>query len=256
VESRYGLSVVTNTSLPAGSVQRVAGTLQKHDATPTFFGDPAANAGSLLFTNGTALTTGNLGVRLELDAGFTVEGWMKWDGGADRSVQALAGTRFDTEAGWVLPAVGTANRVLFGVPAGWLLTLEKRGSDTAFHIACNTVVTNIFTGGDAVIDADLAILPAAQVAGQWRHVALPYEPDTDDRGQWTFCFDGVKTGAATNAVAPFFNHESHRFLLGGRAGGTDSFDGLLDCWRASGGLVASEDLLYFSIPRGTLIRVQ
>jgi len=66
----------------------------------------------------------------------------------------------------------------------------------------------------------------------------------------------VKTGAATNAVAPFFNHESHRFLLGGRAGGTDSFDGLLDCWRASGGLVASEDLLYFSIPRGTLIRVQ
>ena len=257
VEPRYALGVATNTAPPAGSLRRVAGTLPKYDTTPGFIGDPAVDAGSLLFTNGTALTVGNLGGRLELDRPFTVEGWMNWDGGAVRAVQALAGTRFDTETGWLLPSVGAGvNRMLFGVSSGWLLTLEKRGADAAFHIACNTAVTNVFTAGDAVIDADLAVLPAAQVAGQWRHVALAYEPDANDRGQWTFYFDGVKAGSATNAVAPFFNHESHRFLLGGRAGGTNSFDGLLDCWRASSGLRAPADFLYFSVQRGTLIRVQ
>lgn len=256
VEPRYALGVATNTASPAGSLRRVAGTLSKYDATPGFIGDPAANAGSLLFTNGTALTTGNLGVKLELDTGFTVEGWMNWDGGAARDVQSLAGTRFDTEAGWVLPAVGTANRALFGVPSGWLLTLEKRGTAAAFHIACNTVVTNVFTASDAVIDADLAVFPRTQLTGLWRHVALTYAPNVEDRGRWTLYLDGVETGSVTNAMAPFFNHESHRFLLGGRAGGTDSFDGLLDCWRASSGLIAPEGLLYFSIPRGTLIRVQ
>lgn len=256
VEPRYTLGVATNTASPVGSRQRVAATLLKTDATPGFVGDPAANTGALLFTNGTALTVGNLGVKLEFDKPFTVEGWMKWDGSASRDVQALAGTRFDTESGLLLPPVGTANRLLFGVTSGWLLSLEKRGTDAAFHIACSTAVTNAFTGSDVVIDADLAVLPAAQLAGQWRHVALAYEPDVADCGRWTFYLDGVEKGGLTNAVAPFFNHESHRFLLGGRAGGAESFDGLLDSWRASTGLVASENLLYFSIPRGTLITVQ
>lgn len=256
VEPRYGLGVATNTAPPAGSVQRVAGTLLKVDTTPDFIGDPAANAGSLLFTNGTALTSGNLGVRLELDTPFTVEGWMKWDGSAPRDIQALAGTRFDTESGWLLPPVGTANRALFGVPSGWLLTLEKRGANVAFHLGCNTAVTNVFTGSDVVIDADLAVLPAAQVADRWRHVALAYASDAADRGQWTLYLDGVETGSATHAEAPFFNHESHRFLLGGRAAGETSFDGRLDCWRVSSGLVKPEELLYFSVIRGTFIRVQ
>jgi hypothetical protein len=256
VDTRYGLGVATNTAPPAGSGQRVAGTLLKVDTTPAFIGDPAANTGSLLFTNGTALTTGNLGVRLELDTAFTVEGWIKWDGNAPRDIQALAGTRFDTESGWLLPPVGTANRALFGVPAGWLLTLEKRGTDVAFHLACNTAVTNVFTGSDTVIDADLTVLPAAQVAGRWRHVALVYEPDVADRGRWTFYLDGVEAGSATHSEAPFFNHESHRFLLGGRAAGETSFDGRLDCWRVSSGLVKPEDLLYFYVMRGTFIRVQ
>jgi hypothetical protein len=257
VEPRYALGTAPDTASPAGSLQRVAGTLLKHDTTPGFTGDPAANAGSLLFTNGTALATGNLGVRLELDAPFTVEGWMKWDGGATREVQTLAGTRFDTETGLLLPPVGTANRVLFGIPSGWLLTLEKRGADTAFRIACDTAATNAFTGGTAVIGADLALLPAAQLAGRWRHVALAYDPAVDDnRGQWTLYLDGVETGSAANAHTPFLNHESPRFLLGGRAGGADSFDGLLDCWRASGGIRGAEDLLYFNVQRGTLLRVQ
>jgi len=256
VEPRYALGVATNTASPVGSTRRVAARLLKYDATPGFIGDPAANAGSLLFTNGTALTVGNLGAKLELDAPFTVEGWMNWNGGADRDVQALAGTRFDTESGLLLPPVGTANRMLFGVTSGWLLTLEKRGTDAAFHIACNTIVTNAFTGSDVVIDADLAALPAAQLAGEWRHVVLAYEPDVADCGRWTFYLDGVAKGTVTNAVAPFFNHENHRFLLGGRAGGAESFDGLLDTWRVSDGLVAPDGLLYFNIPRGTLIRVQ
>jgi hypothetical protein len=256
VEPRYALGLATNTAPPAGSTQRIAGTLFKHDTTPTFIGDPAANAGSLLFTNGTALTTGNLGVRLELDTPFTVEGWMKWNGGATRSVQALAGTRFDTETGLLLPPVGTANRVQFGIPAGWLLTLEKRGADAAFHLACDTAVTNVFTGSTRLIGADLAILPAAQLAGRWRHVALAYDPAVDDCGQWTLYLDGAAVGVASNPAAPFVHHESPRFLLGGRANGTDSFDGLLDCWRVSSGLVALEDLLYFDVLRGTLIRVQ
>ncbi len=256
VDPRYTLGVATNTASPAGRVKRVARTLLKVDATPGFIGDPAANAGSLLFTNGTGLTVGNLGVRLELDTPFTVEGWMNWEGSAPREVQALAGTRFDTETGWLLPPVGTANRALFGVPSGWLLTLQKRGADVAFHIACGTAATNDFTGSTVVIDADLAVLPAARLSGQWRHVALVYDPAVNDRGQWTLYLDGIKAGSIAHAAAPFFNHDSHRFLLGGRAGGTDSFDGLLDCWRVSSGLRGREDLLYFNLWRGTLIRVQ
>lgn len=256
VEPRYALGVATNTAAPAGSGRGVAGTLPTYDTTPGFIGDPSVNAGSLLFTNGTALTTGNLGVRLELDTPFTVEGWMKWDGGAARDVQSLAGTRFDTESGWLLPPVGTANRALFGIPSGWLLTLEKRGTDVAFRIACDTAATNVFTGSDAVIDADLAVLPSAQLAGRWRHVALAYNPAVSDRGLWTLYLDGVEAGSATNATASFFNHDSHRFLLGGRAGGADSFDGQLDCWRVSSGLVDPEALLYFYVMRGTFIRVQ
>jgi hypothetical protein len=256
VDPRHALAVATTTAPPAGSVQRVAGTLLKVDATPGFIGDPAANAGSLLFTNNTALTTGNLGVRLELDTAFTVEGWMKWDGNAPRDIQALAGTRFDTETGLLLPPVGTANRVCFGIPAGWLLTLEKRGADAAFRIACDTAVTNAFTGSDLVIDADLAVLPAAQLAGRWRHVALAYDPDFNERGRWTLYLDGRETGTAVNPAAPFVNPESPRFLLGGRAGGAESFDGLLDSWRVSDGLVAPDALLYFSVLRGTLISIQ
>lgn len=256
VEPRYALGVATNTAAPAGSGRGVAGTLPTYDTTPGFIGDPSVNAGSLLFTNGTALTTGNLGVRLELDTPFTVEGWMKWDGGAARDVQSLAGTRFDTESGWLLPPVGTANRALFGIPSGWLLTLEKRGTDVAFRIACDTAATNVFTGSDAVIDADLAVLPSAQLAGRWRHVALAYNPAVSDRGRWTLYLDGVEAGSATNATASFFNHDSHRFLLGGRAGGADSFDGQLDCWRVSSGVVDPEALLYFYVMRGTFIRVQ
>ncbi len=256
VDPRYTLGVATNTLSPAGSVNRVAGVMLKTDATPGFIGDPAVNSGSLLFTNGTGLTTGNLGVKLELDTPFTVEGWMKWDGSAARDVQAVAGTYFDIEAGILLPPVGTANRLLFGVPAGWLLTLEKRGSDAAFHLACSTVVTNGYTGGTGVIDADLAVLPAEQLTGRWRHVALTYDPDVADRGQWSFYLDGEETCAVTNAAAPFLNHESHRFLLGGRAEGTESFDGLIDAWRVSDGLVSPDDLLYFSVLRGTLISVQ
>jgi len=256
VDARYALAAVTNTAAPAGSLRRVAGTLPTFDATPGFIGDPAANAGSLLFTNGTALTTGSLGVKLELDGPFTAEGWLRWYGSAARDVQTLAGTRFDTETGLLLPPVGTANRVLFGVPAGWLLTLEKRGADVAFHIACDTAVTNAFTGSTAVIDADLAVLPAAQLANRWRHIALSYASDVDDRGQWTLYLDGLEAGSATHAAAPFVNHESHRFLLGGRAGGTNSLDGLLDCWRVSSGLRNPNELLYFGVQRGTVIRVQ
>lgn len=257
VEPRFALGVATNTAPPEGRSQGVAKALLAYDTTPAFVGDPAANAGALRFTNGTALTSGNLGAKLELDKPFTVEGWMKWDGGAERGVQTLAGTRFDLEAGIQLPPVGTASRILYQVPSGWLLSLEKRGSDVAFCIACNTAVTNVYTGTELIIDADLAVLPGSQLAGRWRHVALAYDPSADDdRGRWTLYLDGVAAGAVLNAVSPFFNHESHRFLIGGRAGGAQSFDGLLDCWRVSSGLVNPDDLLYFSVVRGTLIRVQ
>lgn len=255
VDPRHALVSGTNAA-PAGSQQRVAGTLLKFDTTPTFIGDPAANAGSLRFTNASALVTGNLGMRLELDTPFTVEGWMRWEGGAARAVQALAGTHFDTVSGILLPPVGTANRVLYGIDAGWLLTLEARGADAAFHLACTTPAPNPFTGSATVIDADLAVLPAADLAGRWVHVAVTYDPAVNDGGRWTLLLNGVSAGTATHAQASFASHESPRFLLGGRADGTQSFDGLLDGWRVSSGIVDPDELLHFSVLRGTLLRVQ
>jgi len=255
VDPRHTLGIGTNAA-PAGSLQRVTGTLPKFDTTPAFIGDPAANAGSLRFTNASALVTGNLGVRLELDTPFTVEGWMRWEGGAARAVQTLAGTHFDTVSGILLPPVGSFNRVLYGIDAGWLLTLEARGADAAFRLACTTPAPNPFTGSATVIDADLAVLPAADLAGRWIHVAINYDPTVNDGGQWTLLLNGVSAGTATHTQASFASHESPRFLLGGRADGTQSFDGLLDSWRVSSGIVAPDDLLFFSVMRGTLLRVQ
>jgi len=257
VDTRYSLGSSTSLAPVAGSTERCRATILNPDTTPGFIGNPAANAGSVLITNGAALAVGNLGNRAELDSSFTVEGWMKWDGNASRDIQALAGTRFDTESGWLLPPVGSANRVLFDVPSGWLLTLEKRGADVAFHIACETAVTNVYTLDTTVIDADLATQPASTLAATWHHVALVYNAASmDSRGRWTLFVDGVEQGTADNAVTPFYNTESHQFLLGGQASGTTSFDGLLDCWRVSSGTLDPAQFLYVKVFGGTVIMIQ
>jgi hypothetical protein len=256
VDTRYSLSSATAVAPVAGSTDRCRAIILNPDTTSGFIGNPTANLGSVLMTNATALTVGNLGNQMELDTAFTVEGWMKWESNASRDIQALAGTRFDTDSGWLLPPVGPANRVLFEVPSGWLLTLEKRGADVAFHIACNTIVTNIFTASDTVVDADLATLPLSAVAGSWHHVALTYEPDVADVGRWTLFIDGVEQGAVDNAVTPFYNTGSHRFLLGGQASGTTSFDGNLDSWRVTGGVLDPAQMLYVKVFGGTIILVK
>jgi hypothetical protein len=255
VDSRYSLDNATNAT-GAGSISQCRTTILNPDTSIEFSGDPAANTGSVLMTNRTALVVGNLGNRLELDRTFTVEGWMKWNNSDDRDVQAIAGTKFETEAGFFLPPVGSANRILYNTPAGWLLTLEKSDTTVAFHIACNTIVTNIFTASDIVVDAELASLPLSAVAGGWHHIALTYEPDVNDRGRWTFFLDGLAAGSAENAVVPFYNHESHQFLLGGQAAGTTSFDGRLDCWRVSSGMLDAAQMLYVKVFGGTIIMVK
>ncbi|MFO7936646.1 MAG: LamG-like jellyroll fold domain-containing protein [Kiritimatiellia bacterium] len=255
VDSRYSLNNATNAAV-AGSTVQCRSSILNPDASEDFNGDPASNQGSVLITNRSALTVGNLGTRLELDRAFTIEGWMKWNNDDARNIQSIAGTKFDTESGTYLPPVGTANRILYSVDSGWLLTLEKSGDNAAFHISCTTAVTNEYTSGTEIIDADLAVLSSSSIENSWVHIALTYEPDENDVGRWTLYLDGEESGAAYNAAAPFHNHDSHRFLLGGQNPGETSFDGYLDCWRVSAGLLSAEDLLYVHIPGGTVILVK
>ena len=223
VESRY--SFIPDGFAPSGSSEQCRRSVPFPDTSTNFIGDAKANAGSAAFT-ANYLRVQNLGNRVELDRAFTVEGWMKWNGEADGTPQTLVGTQFDTDY-------------------GWRLTLEKSDRSAVFRLYCATPAQTPLLNTCLAYDA-------ASLAGAWHHVALTFTPRRNDTGTWELFVDGKSVATAANLFYPSVLTQNHWFMLGGRTGGTETFSGLLDCWRVSEGALTSDQMLY-RVPGGTLI---
>ena len=229
VEPRYGFAL--DAFAPAASAAQFKRFVPVPDTTPGFIGNPRANAGSAAFDSANYLRVQSLGIRVEMNCAFTVEGWMFWSNRAARAVQTIAGTRFDATY-------------------GWRLSLEKNGSTAAFRLFCRT------PNQTPLIDATFAF-DAAGLADAWHHLALTFTPRRNDTGTWELFVDGVSVGTLENIFYPAVPHWSHWFALGGQADGTDSsFDGLLDCWRVSEGARTPDTFLYLGYDRGTLLKIR
>lgn len=217
VEPRYSFAL--DAYAPLASEAQFKRFVPVPDTTPGFIGDPRTNAGSAAFDSTNYLRVQSLGIRVEMDCAFTVEGWMFWSNRAARAVQTIAGTRFDATY-------------------GWRLSLEKNGDAAAFRLFCRT------PNQTPLIDATFAF-DAAGLADAWHHLALTFTPRRNDTGTWELFVDGVSVGTLENIFYPAVFHQSHWFALGGQADGTDSsFDGLLDCWRVSEGARTPDTFLY------------
>lgn len=229
VEPRYSFAL--DAYAPLASEAQFKRFVPVPDTTPGFIGDPRTNAGSAAFDSTNYLRVQSLGIRVEMDCAFTVEGWMFWSNRAARAVQTIAGTRFDATY-------------------GWRLSLEKNGDAAAFRLFCRT------PNQTPLIDATFAF-DAAGLADAWHHLALTFTPRRNDTGTWELFVDGVSVGTLENIFYPAVPHRSHWFALGGQADGTDSsFDGLLDCWRVSEGARTPDTFLYLGYDRGTLLKIR
>ena len=99
-------------------------------------------------------------------------------------------------------------------------------------------------------DGELA--GADSLNGCWRHVAVAYSLASGNRGRWEVFLDGRSLGTADNAVVPeAVDGFKGRYGIGAQTGYT-SFDGMLDCWRVSDGVLDPTDFLYTS-PKGMTI---
>jgi hypothetical protein len=227
VEPRY--SFIPDAYVPAGSTAQFKRFVPVPDTSASFIGDPRANAGSAAFT-ADYLRIQNLGYRVELDRAFTVEGWMFWSNQTAVAVQTLAGTRFDSDY-------------------GWRLTLNTNGVTATFGLFCQA------PGRTPVLNTSFPY-EAAALAGGWHHLALTYTPRRNDTGAWELFVDGTSAGTASNLFYPTTLQQSHWFMLGGRSGGTEAFDGLLDCWRVSEGALTPDQFLYLGYGTGTILLLQ
>lgn len=227
VEPRY--SLMPDAFAPVGSAAQFKRFVPVPDTTDGFIGDPRTNDGSAAFDGTDYLRIQNLGYRLELDRPFTVEGWMLWSNQTATAVQTLAGTRFDKDY-------------------GWRLALRKDGGAAAFRIYCQA------PNRTPMLNAEFAY-DASGLAGGWHHLALVFTPRLNDNGTWELFVDGVSVGTATNLYYPATLLQSHWFVLGAQSGGTEAFDGLLDCWRVSEGALTPDQFLYLGYDRGTMIRL-
>jgi hypothetical protein len=232
VEPRYSLFASEPTPQP--STDRFRSSILNPDSSEEFIGDPALNIGSIGFVNenGTNryLTVQNLGNRMELHNPFTVEGWLKRADTSGEAVQVIAGTRFDTEC-------------------GWLLTLEDSGENAVLRL---TVKDQHL---EPLLDTTFDCTGALENT-EWHHLALVYRPWEEDCGTWQLYVDGALKGSTRFARYPEYPHSSHRFLLGGRPEETSSFNGLLDCWRITEGALEPDDFMYVEFQRSTLMIIR
>ncbi|HNX33191.1 MAG TPA: exo-alpha-sialidase [Kiritimatiellia bacterium] len=164
------------------------------------------------------LAAPELGLRCDLTNSFTVEGWYRAEGDPGERFWHLAGARDDAN--------------------GWTLSLRESAGRIRFHLH----VSDVARGGrlqlerffqDSDVTADAA----------WRHVALVYDPRRGGVGMWELYLDGVSQGVIANPSAPDRSHGFAGFSLGGRESLSNSFVGLLDCWRVSQGALAPEQFL-------------
>ena len=214
-------------SVVAQAADRARPRPSRPDASPSFVGDPRANNGSVDFsTDASHVSTHNLGLRLDMDDAFTVEGWMKWKDAVETGVEYVAGTFRQS------------------VSAGWRFGIDHRGAAPKFSVFAKGTRTSVLI--DKCFDYDISALKDV-----WTHVALTYRPRVGN-GTWTLFVDGREIGSVENDWGIGDNiYQTHIFRFGAYDETRNvSFVGSLDMWRVSQGVLKPEDFL-FQPPRGS-----
>lgn len=219
-------SFVPSATAPVGTNLQFRAQVGNPDKTEGFIGNPTNNVGSVLNTSTCALNAPGLrGAVNVFSSAFTAEGWIRWSGQGTLP-QAIAGNHMENVRGWTLSLTGDHElRLIVQDARGW--ELANRSFDTG-----NVTFTE-----------------------RWRHVAVTYSRTTGTFGVWEAFLDGKSLGTTENTYAPdTADVVNGCFGIGAQTNYTP-FDGLLDCWRLSDGVLDPVDFLYVRFPQGTIISI-
>ena len=217
----FGTPLTALHKVTAGTAQ-AAVPVPSPDASAAFRGDPAVNAGSLVFNTPAAvakrayLTTGEYGVRDTLcyTNSFTLEGWF---------------FRTLNPGGWqLLFASGSAPSFSTG---GLSLNFTYRTTGYVLYAGGATLVNDVSFGSGS-IDTELNV---------WRHVALVYDV-TVGKGTWSLYVGGTLKGSIENNTVPTRSVPA-TFYIGGRPWSDNSFNGAIDAVRLTRGVLAPPQFL-------------
>lgn len=189
---------------------------------PSIAAEQVANKGSVVLAGENLVATNAAAKVGDLTRPFTVEGYIKWTNAAVHERETVCGTYRNEH--------------------GWKLILDNTGATPTFRIyGCGRLPTSTFV--DASFGND-----AGRFAGEWRHMALCYDPT--GAGVWRLYVNGTLAGTVENDWNPsdICIHQD-MFMLGADASDLDaSFVGGFDLWRISTGLRDTDDLLYPGVP--------
>ncbi|MBQ7188231.1 MAG: hypothetical protein IJR99_02330, partial [Kiritimatiellae bacterium] len=229
VRNSDGLHPFTASSGISGSATCARSPVPRPDSSASFQGTPSANTGSIvLSTNGYVQATGFLGATLDVNAAFTVEGWVKWARSAGAAAEVVAGTY-------------TAFN-----DSGWKLVLDSTGATPSLRLFAK-IPDPGSTLADGVLLDDASILQ-----NSWHHLALRYDSGKG-KGTWSLLLDGQLTGSVENRFICPTSLNRNPFRLGAFSGNV-SFGGGYDLWRISKGVLEKDDLLY-KPKGGTIITI-
>lgn len=192
------------------------------DATAAFKGDPAANAGSIIFNTPAVsatrayLATTDTTVRETLcyTNSFTWEGWF---------------CRTQNPGDWqILFASASAPSFTTG---GMSINLTYRSNGYVLYAGGSSLVSDVAFGG----------ITDDKTLNVWRHVALVYDI-TVGKGTWSLYVDGAFQGAIENAVIPSRTVPGGVYV-GGRPWSANSFYGAIDAVRLTKGVLAPSQFL-------------
>jgi hypothetical protein len=192
------------------------------DASAAFKGDPALNAGSVVFNTpaNTAprayLSTTDAAIKetLCLTNSFTWEGWFY---------------RTLNPGGWqILFASGSAPNYASG---GMNINLTYRTNGYVLFVGGSAGISDVAFGG-TTDDKTLNV---------WRHLALVYDVSVGN-GIWSLYIDGVLQGSLANASVPPRTVPGCVYV-GGRPWSANSFYGAIDAVRLTKGVLAPSQFL-------------
>ncbi|MBQ7188443.1 MAG: hypothetical protein IJR99_03415 [Kiritimatiellae bacterium] len=227
---------LASTGTVSGNGERARATVPRPDTSPTFVGDPLANAGSALLASASSLSAGTVGDHVDVRVPFTAEGWIRWNQEAGNVQETICGT--------------------WNGSCGWRLMIDSTGGFPVFRIQAK--------GGGVttkMIDNAFASEAAASLDTGWHHLALTYDPARAyGRGVWSLYVDGKAVGETENWWVPSavsLADWTHEFRLGAASGnsGVVSLIGGFDMWRLSAGMLAPGEFLY-APPRGAILFIR
>lgn len=224
VRSADGRLDLTKSQGVSGRRERARASVPRPDSTPDFIGSRSANVGSVVLDAGGFAESFNGGMFVELDSSFTVEGWLKWQGGSG----VVCGTYTATAKG------------------GWKLVMDASGTAPQLRIHVKGL-------GPCPVLVDGVLLPdASGFLDAWHHIALRYDSALGN-GVWSLLVDGVVVGSVENGEQPQPGRFSQEAFRLGAATGDVACAGGYDLWRLSSSVLDGDELLYDRLPGLLLI---